>query len=134
VRRVDALARPHGRPGVAGAVLDADREPHLGGRPREVAADVGGQRPKRRDVERVQAGRRRGPERHEAGQEARQRLAAAGGGDEQGGGFVRAVQHGLLMRVQRPALGGEPVGEGGGERAVHGGKIGVFAGAGRACI
>jgi hypothetical protein len=45
----------------------------------QVAADVGGQRLQRRDVQRVQPGRRRRAQFGQRGQEPRQRLAAAGG-------------------------------------------------------
>ena len=66
VRRVDALAGAGGGLGVAGAVLDADGEVHLGEGGGEVAADVGGERLQRRDVEGVQAGGRGGAELDEA--------------------------------------------------------------------
>ena len=58
VRRVDALAGALRRAGVAGAVLDADAQVHLGEGRGEVAADVGGERLQRRDVEGVEARRR----------------------------------------------------------------------------
>jgi len=52
-------------------------------------------------------------------QEARQRLAAPRGRDQQQRGFCRAGQHILLMRVQGPAARSEPVGDRG-RQAVHG--------------
>ena len=113
VRRVDALAGALGGAGVAGAVLDADGEVHLGEGRGEVAADVGGERLERRDVEGVQAGRRRGAELDEGGEEARQRLAAAGRGDEERGRVGGAGEERELVRVRGPAAAGEPGGEAG---------------------
>ena len=54
VRRVAALALALRGRRVAGAGLDADRQPHLGDRRLEVARDVDRERLQRRDVERVQ--------------------------------------------------------------------------------
>ncbi len=119
MRRVGALAAALGVGGVAGAVLDTDRQGSALDRPAQVAADIGGQRLERRDVEGVQALGFRG-DFGEGGQKACQRLAAAGGGDQQGGGLIGAGEHVKLVRVQRPALGFEPLGEGGGE--LHGGE------------
>ena len=123
MRRVHALALSLGLGGVAGAVLDPDLQAGAFDRGAEVAADVGRQRLERRDVEGVEAGRRGLPKLGQGGEEARQGLAAAGGGDEQGGGGGGAVQHGLLVGMERPALGREPVGEGGG-KAGHGARVG----------
>ena len=55
VGRIAALALALRGRRVAGAGLDADRQPHLGDRRFEVARDVDRQRLERRDVERVQA-------------------------------------------------------------------------------
>ena len=115
VRRVDALAGAGGGLGVAGAVLDADGEGHLGEGGAEVAADVGGERLQRGDVEGVQAGGRGGAELDEGGEEAGEGLAAAGRGDEEGGGVGGAVEEGELVGVRGPAAAGEPAGEGLGE-------------------
>ena len=92
LRRVHPLARPLRGAGVAAAVLDADREPHLGHGSREVAPDVRGQRLQRRDVERVQPRRRRRPQLDQRGQEPRQRLAPAGRRHQQRGGIGGALQ------------------------------------------
>src|SRR5581483_1287436 len=54
VRRIAALALAFRGRRVAGAGLDADRQPHLGDRLLEIARDVDRQRLQRRDVERVQ--------------------------------------------------------------------------------
>ncbi len=92
VRRIAALALALRGRRVAGAGLDADRQPHLGDRRFEIARDVDRERLQRRDVERVQPA-----------------LAAdvAAGGDELGGcatcvsaiGFER--RHGSLPLVGR---------------------------------
>ena len=55
MRRVGALAAALGVGGVAGAVLDPDRQARAFDRGAQVAADVGGQRLERRDVEGVEA-------------------------------------------------------------------------------
>ena len=55
MRRVGALAFFLRGGGVAGAVLDPDRKAHIGNGCRQVAADVGGQRLERRNVEGMQA-------------------------------------------------------------------------------
>jgi hypothetical protein len=119
MRRVGALAAALGVGGVAGAVLDADRQGGTLDRAAQVAADIGGQRLEGGDVEGVQAlGFMR--DFSKRGQESGQRLAAAGGGDQQGGGLIGAGEHVELVRVQRPALSFEPVGKGGGE--LHAGE------------
>ncbi len=82
--------------------------PHLGDRGAEVAADVGGQRLQRRDVEGVQPRRRGGAERDQARQEARQRLAAAGRGDQQRRRIAGAVDEVELVGVRCPAPAREP--------------------------
>ena len=108
MRRVGALAAALGIGGVAGAVLDPDGKVGPFDRAAQVAADVGGERLEGRDVKGVEAlmpicqfGQR--------GQKPRQRLAAPGGRDEQGGPCRPPRQHLVLMGVQGPALGGEPV-------------------------
>ena len=126
VRRVDALAGTLGGPGVAGAVLDPDRQAHLGDGGAEVAADVGGERLERRDVEGVEAGGRGGPELDQARQEARQRLAAAGRGDEQRCGVCGPGEKRELVGMGLPAAPGEPAGEGfwkGNGRGAHAGGV-----------
>ena len=59
-------------------------------------------------------------ERDQARQEAGQRLAAAGGGDQQDVlAPGRRVQHRKLMLPWRPAAAGEPVLEGSRQERVH---------------
>ena len=109
-RRIAALALALRARRIAGARLDADRQPHLGDRRFQIARDIDGERLERRDVERVQpalaahvaaggdaafrrcslfaavdARRRssRATQLHQARQKARQRLAAAGRRDQQ---------------------------------------------------
>ncbi len=108
MRRVRALPPLLRRGRVAGAVLDPDREAHLGDGRAEVAPDVGGQRLQGRDVEGVQPGSRRRPEFDQRRQEPRERLAAAGGRDQQERRCVLARQHLGLVRMGGPAAGGEP--------------------------
>src|SRR5262245_66565962 len=54
LRRIAALALTLRGRRVAGARLDADRQPHLGNRRLQIASDIDGERLERRDVERVQ--------------------------------------------------------------------------------
>ncbi len=118
MRRIGALAAALGVAGVAGPVLDPDRQGHLGHGRRQVAADIGGQRLERRDVEGVQTGmavRALDQRRQEPGQ----RLAAPGGRDQEERGQSGTVEHVLLMRVDLPAALVEPVRKRGG-RAVIG--------------
>jgi hypothetical protein len=129
MRRVGALAAALGVGGVAGAILDPDWQARAFDGGAEVAADVGGEGLERRDVEGVQALGRGLAKLGQGGQETRQRFAAAGWGDEEGGGGGSAVKHGLLVRVEGPATGGEPVGEGFGKD--HTGKVGRGAGRGK---
>ncbi len=113
LRRTLALAAAAVGGRVAGAGLDGDRQAHLGHGREQVAGDVGGERLQRADVERVQAGGRGLRQRDQAGEKAGERLAAAGGGDQEralagrGGG-----EDGELVRTRGPAAGGEPGGEG----------------------
>ena len=121
VRRLGALARAAVGGRVAGARLDADRQAHLLHRPQQVAGDVGGQRLQRADIQRVQAGTRGFGEIDQGGQEAGQRLAAAGGGDQQHAlAGARRVQHGELVRPRGPALAGEPRGKAFRQCSLHG--------------
>ena len=53
MRRVGALAFLATGGGVAGAVLDTDRQGHVGNRAFQIAPDIGGKRLERRDIERV---------------------------------------------------------------------------------
>ena len=55
VRRIAALALALCSRGVAGAGLDADRQPHFRDRRFQIARNVDRERLQRRDVERVQA-------------------------------------------------------------------------------
>ena len=127
VGRVLALAHALGHGRVAGARLDADRELHLRHRLFQVAGDVDGERLERRDVERVQPARAAhlaagGDELGRAlaaleevdqrRQEARERLAAAGGRDEERRlPGARAGEQLELVRVRFPAPPREPFGE-----------------------
>ena len=80
VGRIAALALALRDRRVAGAGLDADRQPHLGDRPLEIARDVDRERLQRRDVERVQAAVRRIPrpvETQLAGLRAAERAASS---------------------------------------------------------
>ena len=99
--------------GVAGAGLDTDGQPHLGEGGGQVAGDVGGQSLQRADIDGMQTLARCLRQVHQGGKKARERLAAAGGRDQQHA-FPRArrVQHRDLMRSRLPAAGGEPGGEG----------------------
>ena len=55
LRRIAALALALRSRRVAGARLDADRQPHFGDRRFQIARDIDGERLERRNVERVQA-------------------------------------------------------------------------------
>ncbi len=125
VIRMSGGARPLPRPPrhrrIAGARLGADRQLHLGDRRHEVARDVDGQRLQRRDIESVQAAAAVGApalrKADEARQEAGQRLAGAGRGDEQGrAALLRRLDQRQLMRPRGPAPRGEPAGERLGQR------------------
>ncbi len=103
LRRIATLALALRGRRVAGAGLDADRQPHLGNRRFQIARDIDGKRLERRDVERVQAavaadaaagrdelspcaaacGNDRRAQLHQARQKSGQRLAAAGRRDQQ---------------------------------------------------
>ena len=133
VGRVDLLALPLVRRGVAGAGLDGHRQLHLADRLAEIALDVDGQRLERRDVERVDAAMRLpGPplrprgERGQRRQEAGQRLAGAGRRDQQhrlaGLGLRQQID---LMGARRPAALHEPFQEWLGQQG--GGSLGLEA-------
>ncbi len=117
MRRVGALRRR-----LAWSEVSPVRSSTRMGRPisligrHEVAADVGGQRLQRRDVEGVEPRRGASASLDQRGQEPGQRLAAAGGRDQQQRGRVRARQHVRLVRVDRPAAGGEPISKCGRQR------------------
>ena len=119
LRRRRTLPCPAVGRGVAGAGLDPDAEPHLLDRRREVAGDVGGERLQRADVEGMQAGEGVQAGRiaalcqlDQAGQEAGQGLAAAGGRHQQHVvARLRRRQHVELVLARRPAAAGEPAGE-----------------------
>ena len=109
LRRLHPLARLAVRRRVAGAGLDPDRKPHLLDRADEVALDVDRERLQRRDVERVQPFARLLRELADGRQEARQRLARAGRGDQQRAPpSPRQLQHFELVPPRAPALGFEP--------------------------
>ena len=110
--RAIALARAARRRRVAGARLRTHRQPKLGYRDLEIAPDVHGERLERRDVERMQPlGRPRG-EIDQARQEARERLAATGRRDQQGGSPRRSRRDDRqLVRMRGPTTPREPIGE-----------------------
>ena len=105
---------------VAGARLERDVELHLLDGRGEIARDVDREGLEGGDVERVRplaglgvAAAVAAGEGDEAGEEPRQRLARAGGGDEEGGAArLGLVDEGELVRAGRPAAHGEPAGEG----------------------
>ncbi len=101
-------------------ILDPDRQPGALDGAAQVAADVGGKGLQGRNVKRMQAGRGIFAQFAKAWQKTCKGLAAPGGRDQQGGGCRGAVQHGPLMRMQRPAVRGEPAGQGGGKRGHDG--------------
>ena len=114
-RRQQDVRRPHALPRlavgrrVAAAGLDADVEAHLLDRADEVALDVDAERFERRDVERVQPFRRLLGEVADGRQETGERLARAGGGDEQGAvACPRRVEHLQLVPPRLPAPCREP--------------------------
>ncbi len=97
---------------VAGPGLDADRKAHLLDRREQIALDVDRERLERRDVERVEALARSLDQLGQGRQEAGERLARAGGGDEQcvlAG--VRGVEHIELVLPGAPAATREPIGK-----------------------
>ena len=122
------------------------RQRHLGDGTLEVARDIDRERLERRDVERVQAagalqtaaggdhrfrrsfGRR--TQLHQRRQKSRQRLAGAGGRDQQRGPVLaRLLQQRQLMRARQPTASGEPRLEAVGQQR---GRLGRnFADAGR---
>ena len=109
VGRVQALAYPSVLGRIAGPGLAAHGQPHLLDGGAQVARDIGGERLQRRDVKGVQAAAGGALELDQAGQEAGQGLAAAGGGDEENGFLLRrCLQHGELMVVGPPAAALEP--------------------------
>ena len=112
-RRIAALALALRGRRVAGARLDADRQPHLRNRRFEIARDVDGERLERRDVERVQPA----VAAHVAAEwrSALLLLPSLGGGDGGGGGAGRAA------RPERPA---PPSPTGGGRTALNSTRLG----------
>ena len=137
IRRIAPLPLPPRHRRIAGAGFHLDRQPHLGDRRFEIAGDIDRQRLQRRDIEGMEALAGRATcSRHEAGcraqfhqrrQEPGQRLAGAGGGDQQ----RRAAGTGLrqqckLMGARRPAAAGEPARKN--LRQI--GRIGAFRGHG----
>ena len=102
-----ALALGLGR--VSSAGLAGDLKAHLLDRRQQVAVDVDRQRLQGRQVERVQSGTGLGAELDQGGQEARQGLAAAGGGDQQRRlSGLGGLHHRQLMAARRPAARFEP--------------------------
>ncbi len=87
LRRIAALALALRGRRVAGARLDADRQPHFGDRRFQIARDIDGERLERRDVERVQSA-----------------LAphAAAGGDRAAASPHRCARGGELKRRSTP--------------------------------
>lgn len=115
------LPLPLVRGRVAGAGLDADVEADPGDGSLQVAGNVHRQRLQRRDIERMDALPRAGRaglaaralrQGDEAGQEAGQRLAGAGRGDQEHRvPRARGLQQLELMRARAPAAAFEPAGE-----------------------
>ena len=109
MRRIGPLPALHGIRGVARAILYANGKTHLLDRQRQVAADVGRKRLERRYVERVKPLMPALAQLGQAGQKTGERLAAAGGRHQKQRRRLRAVEHLLLVRVDRPAPRREPV-------------------------
>ncbi len=109
---------------VAGARLHLDGKPHLCDRRFQIARDIDGERLQRRDVERVDAApngiaRLAIGERGQARQKTGQRLARAGGRDQQGrAALPGSFQQIELMGAHRPSACGEPVPEEGREQGL----------------
>ena len=101
---------------VPGPRLDRYRQPHLLDRLEQIALDIDRQRLERRNVERVEPLDRRFDQFDQRRQEARQRLARTGGGDQQ---CVppgpRAAEHVKLMPAGLPTALLEPAGQGRGK-------------------
>jgi hypothetical protein len=110
LRRSDPLACLAVGRRVSCAGLDPDRQTHLLDRADQVALNVDGKRLERRDVEGVQPFGRPLDKLGNCRQEARQRLARAGRGDEQSilpG--AREAQHVQLVPPRLPSACGKPV-------------------------
>jgi len=112
---------------VAGAGLQGHRQVHLGNRRFEIAVNVDRQRLQRRDVERVEASLTGGLGNLDQGrQEAGQRLAAAGGRDQQSVAPGACRRHHLhLVRMRGPMAVGEPIPEDRGQSVSGGHARGV---------
>ena len=112
LRRIETLPLPPMRRGIAGAGLDPDAKAHLADRRHQVALHVHRQRLERREIERVQTRPRVFDQIVDGRQEAGQRLAGTGRGDQQRRvARLRRLKHRQLMGARRPALAGEPVGD-----------------------
>ena len=114
VRRMLALAQALGVRRVAGAGFNRDGQGHLGHRCLEVAGDVDGQGLQWRNVKRVDAAALfpLSADLDQAGEKSGQRLAAAGGRNQQHALALFGMrQHGQLMATRAPAAGGKPAGE-----------------------
>ena len=120
VRRIDALTGLLRRRGVACAVLDPHLQTHLGDGRAQVPGNVRGQRLQGRDIERVQALMPALGQFDQRGQKPGQGLPRACGCDQEGVQSAR-IQQRPLVRMQGPAAGGEPSGEGFRQR--HGARI-----------
>jgi hypothetical protein len=117
LRRPDSLPRLAVRGRIAGAGLDANIEAHLGNRVQQIALHVHRQRLQRRDIERVKPVRRPLDQFGQARDESCERLARAGGRDEQSmAACARGRQHIELITARSPALRREPVGKEPGQR------------------
>jgi hypothetical protein len=94
---------------VARARLDPDGQFHFGDRDLDIARHVHGERLQGRDIERVQRAGIALGQRHEARQEARERLAPARGRDEERRtALPRLVHERELVRARAPAPRREP--------------------------
>jgi hypothetical protein len=124
LRRADPLARLAVGWGIAAAGLDPELEAHLVDRGEQVALDVDRERLQRRDVERVKPVGRPLDQVDQGRQEAGQRLAGSGRGDEQGVlAGAGGVEHRQLVGARAPAAAGKPALERGRKRLAQSSSV-----------
>ena len=109
VGRVGALAALLCVRCIAGAVFNPDRQVHFSNRRTEIAFDVRRKRLQRGHIKRVQPLMPAVGQFNQTRQKTSQRLAAPRRGNQQQRRLSRARQHLRLMRMDGPALAGEPV-------------------------
>ena len=112
--RIDALTPPPRRGRVAGPVLDADFQRHIGNRAVEIARNIDRQRLQGGHVKRMEALMGLSGQVDQRGQKPRQRLSAACRRDQQM--VFGLIQQRELMRMGLPALRVKPVAKPRGER------------------